>query len=137
MKIRVIFAAFVISLGAVASADTFRHRDTGEVFYGFRTNRRAGGKLQVYHSEEKKMITIEENQYDITLDDKGRRDTIVHIPIRQAEALISKVVSDRIAQTIIDAANSGPKQWFGHIRRGRRASQYQSKSTSARCWLRQ
>ncbi|HDS84182.1 MAG TPA: hypothetical protein ENN97_03175 [Phycisphaerales bacterium] len=107
MKIRVVFAALVVSLGAVASADTFRHRETGEVFYGFRTNRRAGGKLQVYHSEEKKMITIEENQYDITLDSNGRRNTIVHIPIRQAEALISKVVSDRIAQTITDAANSG------------------------------
>lgn len=109
MNIKTIAIALVLSCICAAPADTFRHKETGEVFYGFRTNRRAGGKIQVYHAEEKKMMTIEEYQYDITLDGNGRRDTVIRIPIRQAEALISKVVTDNLAETIVNAANAGPQ----------------------------
>lgn len=99
----------VLGLVSAVSADTFRHKATGEVFYGFQTQKRSGGKVLVYNSDEKKSQTIEENLYEITLDSKGRRDSIVRVPIRQADVLLSKAVSDRVAQSIIEASNSGPQ----------------------------
>ncbi len=109
MKFTALIPVLIIILACSGFADTFVHRETGDVFYGFQTQRRGQGKVVVYHSEENKMITINEDEYDITLDSRGRRDTIFRIPIRQEEALISKGISERIAETIIEASNRGPQ----------------------------
>lgn len=109
MKTKLCVMGLILSLVAVTGADTFRHKETGEVFYGFQLQKRTANKVLVYDSEQKKTRTIEDNQYEITLDAKGRRDTVIRVPIQQTEVLISKVVSDRIAESIIEASNTGPQ----------------------------
>lgn len=109
MKTKLIVVGLILSLISVVSADTFRNKETGEVFNGFRTQKRTADKVLVYHSEQKKLITIEEGQYEITLDGKGRRDSVIRVPIRQAEVLVSKTVADRVAMAIKEASNSGPQ----------------------------
>lgn len=104
--IALIIMSYCVSIG---SADTFRNRETGEEFYGFRTQKQGQGKVIVYHTEEKKMIPIEESKYEITLDSLGRRNSIIRIQIVHPDVLLSKVVSERIAQSIIEASNSGPQ----------------------------
>lgn len=106
---RALVIGLIVSLFSAAWGDTFRHKETGEVFYGFQTQKRSGGKLLVYNSDEKKSQTIIESEYEITLDGKGRRNSIIRVLIRQPEALLSKAISDRIAQSIVDASNSGPQ----------------------------
>jgi ATP-dependent protease ClpP protease subunit len=104
-----IIIGLIMGFVCAASADTFRHKETGEMFYGFRTQKRMGDKILVYNSDTKKNQTIDEGLYDIVLDGKGRRDSIVRVPIRQSEALLSEAVSKQIAQSIIEASNSGPQ----------------------------
>ena len=109
MKIKIVAVGLVLGLVSLVPGDTFRHKETGEVFYGFRTQKRTANKILVYHSEQKKLITIEENQYEITLDGKGRRDSVIRVQIRQPEVLISQAVAERIAESIVEASNSGPQ----------------------------
>lgn len=100
---------FIAGLISVVSADTFRHRETGEVFHGFRTQNRSGDKIIVYNNDEKKSQTIVERDYEITLDGNGRRNSIIRVPIVHPEALLSGGVAERIAQAIISASNNGPQ----------------------------
>ena len=109
MKTKMMVVGLVLGLMGVAGADTFRHKESGEVFSGFRTQKRTAGKVMVYHSEQKKMLMIEEGQYTITADGKGRRDSIIRVPIKQPEVLVSKTVADRVAAAIVEASNSGPQ----------------------------
>jgi ATP-dependent protease ClpP protease subunit len=109
MKKRLCVVGLIVSLVAITGADTFRHKETGEVFYGFRLQKRTADKILAYDSDQKKTRTIEEKQYEITLDSHGRRDTVVRVSIQQPEILVSKVVSDRVAELIIEASNTGPQ----------------------------
>ncbi len=109
MKTRILLSALLMCLSYPAAADTFRHKETGETFYGFRSQKRSADKILVYHSEQKRMTTLDPTLYDITMDSKGRRDNFVIVPIRQAESLISQAVAERIAQAIVEASNTGPQ----------------------------
>lgn len=109
IKTKIFAVALFVSLFSVVSGDTFRHKETGETFNGFRTQKRMADKVLVYHSEQKKLITIEEYQYEITVDGKGRRDSVIRVPFHQSEILISQTVAERIAESIVEASNSGPQ----------------------------
>lgn len=109
MKTNLLISAVLLFGCQVAMTDTFRHRETGEEFYGFRSQKRTANKILVYHSEQKKMMTLDPAEYEITADSKGRRDNIVVVPIRQAESLISQAVAEQIAKAIVDASNTGPQ----------------------------
>jgi hypothetical protein len=109
MKIKIVAVGWALVFVSVVSGDTFRHKETGETFNGFRTQKRTADKVLVYHSEQKKLITIEENRYEITFDGKGRRDSVVRVQIRQPEVLISQAVAERVAESIAEASNSGPQ----------------------------
>ncbi|MBN1126331.1 MAG: hypothetical protein JXA82_15095 [Sedimentisphaerales bacterium] len=98
----------ILILSGLVLADTFKHRETGEVFHGFATQTQRQGRTLIYHAEEKTFKPIALAEYDVTRDKEGRRDTVYILPIDQPEILISKVVSDSVAKTIVDASNQGP-----------------------------
>lgn len=96
-------------LTAVSVADTFTHKETGEVFNGFMTQKRTGGKTLVYNSDKKEMTPISVNEYTVVFNSTGRKDNVYVVPITQSQVLLSQVVSETIAKTIIDASNKGPQ----------------------------
>ena len=55
------------------------------------------------------MTSINLNDYDVVANSSGRKDNAVVVPITQSEVLLSQVVSEKIAETIIDASNKGPQ----------------------------
>ena len=90
-------------------ADTFKNKATGETFDGFMTQKRTGGKTLVYNNDKQEMAPLDLTEYEVTFNGKGRKDNVFIVPITQSEALLSQVVSETIAKTIIDASNKGPQ----------------------------
>lgn len=93
----------------ICSGDTFEHRQTGEVFHGFVTQKSIGNRTRVYNKELESFKPINPAEYDITPNATGRRNNVVVIPISQGEIILSKVVSETLGRTIIDASNKGPR----------------------------
>jgi membrane-bound ClpP family serine protease len=94
---------------SVVSADTFKHKVTGEVFTGFATQKSTGGKTLVFNKEANKMMPVTLYDYEVAYDTQGRRDSVVLIQITQPEILLSQTVSEKVASAIIDASNTGPQ----------------------------
>ena len=89
-------------------ADTFQHRQTGEIFHGFATQKTAQNKTLIYIKEKSKFEPVNLAEYDITIDTNGRRNNVVVIPVNQPETMLSQVVSSTVADTIEKASNNGP-----------------------------
>ncbi|HML74848.1 MAG TPA: hypothetical protein PKB02_10170 [Anaerohalosphaeraceae bacterium] len=102
-------AAMVLAAGLSAQADTFKNKQTGEIFYGFRTLKTTADKTLVYNENEKKLSPIKLDDYEVTLDNNGRRNSVVLVSITDAEALLSQTVTKTICDAITKAANSGPR----------------------------
>ena len=100
----------LLVISTVAFADVFTHRQSGEKFYGFATQRSMDSKVRIYEQTDDtfdaKIINIAD--YDIEYDVKGRRDLVIVVPFDQKEALISKAVADTFAKTITEASDRGP-----------------------------
>ncbi len=94
---------------ALSPADTFRHRTTGETFTGFLTQKQNHGRTLVYNDKEKTFAPIPLAEYEVTRDNHGRRNSVIFIPIRNEEAIVSRDVAQTIADVIIDASNKGPR----------------------------
>lgn len=93
----------------IATADTYKNKKTGEQFYGFRTQKKTANKTMVYSDSEKKLIPIDLSEYEYTLDEKGRRNSVVVIPITAPEILLSKSVAAIVSKSIVDASDKGPR----------------------------
>ena len=92
-------------------ADQFLNRKTGESFYGYPTNRTRKNTTQVYVQQEDKYIrkSIDLAEYEVTYKAKGRKNNVVILPIQKPDVIMSKAVSDLLADTIIRSANKGPR----------------------------
>ncbi len=90
-------------------ADTFRNRASDEVFHGFLTQKTGQGKTLVYCDEEKKFRPVNLGEYEISMDAKGRRETVVVVAIKQEQVMLSHAVSEMVAKSIIEASNKGPR----------------------------
>lgn len=99
----------IAALAMSATADTFKHRQTGETFDGFVTQKQNKGKTLVYLESENTLKGIPLAEYEVTRNYKGRRNRVVVIPIKTHEVIISEAISKMVAKTIIDASNKGPK----------------------------
>lgn len=103
-----VFVVF-LAAGFAAHADTFKNKETGEVFYGFRTTKVSGSKTLVYNEADKKMSPIDLSGYEVVLDEKGRRNSAVQVAITNPEILLSSNVAEIVAEAIVKAANTGPR----------------------------
>lgn len=99
----------ILLCAALCTADTFKHRQTGEAFHGFATQKSIGNRTRVYNADLKTFKPIVLAEYDVTPNARGRRNSVVVMPLKQAEVLLSKAVSDALANAMVDASNKGPK----------------------------
>jgi ATP-dependent protease ClpP protease subunit len=99
----------ILLCAALCTADTFKHRPSGDVFHGFATQKSIGNRTRVYNDELKSFKPINLAEYDVTPNAKGRRNSVVVIPLNQGEVLLSKVISEALGKAIVDASNKGPK----------------------------
>ena len=103
----VIFVGFLVAVDCFG--DTFKHRESGEIFHGFATQKVIRKETRVYVAEEEKFKPLNLRDYDVTINGQGRRDNVIVIPLHLPESLISKVVTSDISKTIGDASNKGPQ----------------------------
>ena len=96
-------------------ADTFTHKESGQSFDGFVTQKTMGDKTRVYNSAENQMVTISLADYNLTPNRQGRKEIAVVVPITQSESLLSEVVAKQIAESIVDASNRGAQVIIVHI----------------------
>ncbi|MBW8016127.1 MAG: hypothetical protein FVQ82_08070 [Planctomycetes bacterium] len=101
----------VILFSSICSGDVFKHRQSGEIFYGYPTNRRLGNKTRVYVEEDGKFKgkTVIIDEYDVTYDAKGRKKNLIVIGIDHQDIILSDTVSIALAKTIEEGANQGPR----------------------------
>ena len=109
MKRITVFLLVVSILVGFCFSDTFKNKETGEIFHGFMTQKSKGRQTLIYNSDEKKTSSIVPEEYDIAYDSLGRKDTVVTVPITASEVLLSQVVAETIAKSIIEASNKGPQ----------------------------
>lgn len=99
----------LFSLSIDVHADTFKHRETSEVFHGFATQKTNKNETMVYVAEEEKFKPVNLGEYNITFDFQGRRDSVAVVRIRQQEVILSHAVTTEVAEAIIKASNKGPR----------------------------
>jgi len=99
----------VFLCAALCCADTFRHRQSGEVFNGFASQKSIDNRTQVYNADLEAFKPIVLAEYEVTTNLKGRRNRVIVLPLKQGEVLLSKVISDTLANAIVEASNKGPK----------------------------
>jgi len=104
-----IIALIIAFCVALCPADTFKHRQSGEEFYGFLTQKQSRDKTLVYMEKNKAFKPLSLAEYEVTRDEKGRRNSIIVIPITYEEAIVSRSVAQTIAKMIVDASNKGPR----------------------------
>jgi membrane-bound ClpP family serine protease len=106
-KLMIVTVLFIcVSLSV---ADTFKHKESGEIFTGFATQKVTAGKTLVYNSEESKMTPVVLSDYEITSDRKGRRNTVSLLLLDQPEIFLSQTVSKQAAAVIIETSSKGPQ----------------------------
>ena len=99
----------ILFCAALCCADTFKHHQTGEVFHGFPTQKSIGNRTRVYNADLKTFKPLVLAEYDVTPGANGRRNSVVVMPLKHAEVLLSKVVSETLSNAIVEASNKGPK----------------------------
>ncbi len=95
--------------GLSVHADTFKNKATGDVFYGFRTTKVSGTKTLVFNEADKKLSPIDLSEYEVVMDEKGRRNSVVQIAITDPEILLSANITKTVSEAITKAANTGPR----------------------------
>jgi membrane-bound ClpP family serine protease len=98
-------AGFVLPV----NADTFKNKQTGETFNGFRTQKSSANQTLVYNDTTKKLDAMDLRDYEVTLDGKGRRNSVVMISITDEDVLLSETVSKIVSEAIVKASNTGPQ----------------------------
>jgi ATP-dependent protease ClpP protease subunit len=109
MNRHITFIVITLVWAGFCRADTFKHRQTGEVFHGFVTQKSIGNRTRVYNAQLESFKPVNLADYDVTPNSQGRRNSVVVIPIKEGEVILSKVVSESVGTAIIDASNKGPK----------------------------
>ena len=96
----------IILITSLSLADTFTNKKTKESFDGFATTKKIH-KLTVVRTSENKPLKIKLKDYDITLNNKGRRDLITVIPLRNAIEFSAE--TDAFCKAIKKNVNKGVK----------------------------
>jgi len=91
---------------ALCPADTFTSRDTGEVFHGYATQRKRGGKTLVRMGEKGTAKYIDMADYRVEQNQQGRKNRIIVIPIKDAIELDCETAA--LEKAIETSSNQGP-----------------------------
>lgn len=96
-------------IGSTCFSDTFKHKETSEIFHGFMTQRTNQNKSLVYISEESRYKSLNLAEYEVTIDGLGRNNKVVIVPINRLETLLSKNTAEEVVNSIVKSSNNGPK----------------------------
>jgi ATP-dependent protease ClpP protease subunit len=99
---------FLCILVSTVTADTFKHKESGESFSGFVTQKTAGNLTLVYNDDESKTMPVVLGDYDIVYNAQGRRGGVSVLELTTPEILLSDAVSKKVAAAIIETSNKGP-----------------------------
>ncbi|MHC4881416.1 MAG: NfeD family protein [Planctomycetota bacterium] len=99
---------FLCILVSAVTADTFKHKESGESFSGFVTQKTAGNQTLVYNDDESKMMPVVLSDYEIVYNVKGRRGGVSLLELTSPEIFLSDAVSKKAAAAIIETSNKGP-----------------------------
>jgi ATP-dependent protease ClpP protease subunit len=99
---------FLCILVSTMMADTFKHKESGESFSGFVTQKTAGNNTLVYNDDESKMMPVVLSDYDIVYNVMGRRDGVSLLELTSPEIFLSDAVSKKVATAIVEISNKGP-----------------------------
>ncbi len=97
----------ILFLTVVCWADTFENVKTGESFNGFATQKVRQGLTYVYSEAKGKFNAVSLGDWRVTYNKLGRRNSVAVIQLDAHEILLSKVISDSVAESIIDSSNKG------------------------------
>lgn len=86
-------------------ADTFTHRQTGEVLHGYATQKTINDKRVIY-TVEKGIQQMNLAFYDIHRDSTGRNDKVIIISI--TEDILLQIEAEAFEKAIVEASNKGP-----------------------------
>ena len=87
------------------SADTFTHKQSGEVLHGYATSREVRGET-IVHTAEKGIQRLALGDYQVKYDCQGRQNKVVVLGVNNAVEL--EVEAEAIAKAIVNASNKGP-----------------------------
>jgi len=86
-------------------ADTFTHRQTGEVFHGYAAGRKVRNET-IVHTVEKGIQRLDLADYQVKYDCQGRQNKVVVLSVNNAVEL--EVEAEAIEKIIFNASNKGP-----------------------------
>lgn len=103
----IIFAVSLVlfALGAACPADTFRHRKTNEVLYGYATAQTQAGKT-IVHTQQKGTVKLNLAEWQIAADRLGRNNKVVILTLDKR--IMLKIETEALVQAIAKAADEGP-----------------------------
>ncbi len=99
-----IFACVFVSVSVMA--DTFTNRHTGEVFDGYATQTKRGGKTLVRVGKSHKAMYIDPGDYRMEWNLLGRRNQVIVIPIQEQIEL--ECETEALEKAIKASSNQGP-----------------------------
>ena len=103
-KSKLMILTIVFACSSLSFADTFKHKESGETFTGFATQKTTAGKTLIYNDDEGKMMPVLLDDYEITSDSKGRRNTVSLLLLDEPDVFISEAVSEKAAALIVENA---------------------------------
>lgn len=99
--------AFSILLAAVSVclADTFIHRQSGEILHGYATQQSIDNKSLV-HTIEKGQQYLDLVAYDVQADRLGRENRVIAISLE--ESILLEIETQAIEKAVVSASDQGP-----------------------------
>lgn len=88
------------------AADTFTHKKTGEVFQGYATQEKQGGKTVIRVGDKQTPEYIDLLDYDIEWNPLGRRNQVIVLPIKNRIELECETTA--FEKAIKTSSNQGP-----------------------------
>lgn len=102
-----ILAVFVVLAPFISTcfADTFTHRRTGEVLYGYATSRTEGSKA-IVQTQEKGVVKLNLAEWNIVADRLGRNNKIIILTLE--DQIMLQIETLAMEQAITRASDEGP-----------------------------
>ncbi|MFH1615761.1 MAG: hypothetical protein ABIG61_11860 [Planctomycetota bacterium] len=100
-----ILTCFFLSGSDTCPADTFTHKQTGEVLHGYAAQK-AAGRETIVRTVEKGVQRLNLSDYEVKYDKIGRTDKIIIFNISQP--IQSAVEAEVIEKALAEASNKGP-----------------------------
>jgi membrane-bound ClpP family serine protease len=98
-------AITLLALSPTSLADTFTHRQTGELLHGYATSQTEAGKT-IVHTQQKGQVNLNLAEWQITPDRMGRNNKVIILTID--DEIILEIETDALEHAIPESGDTGP-----------------------------